>query len=319
LSPLASRAKLALAGMRWVVATLSLIALGCGHRSLAPDGVDGGPIGLGGATGGGGVAGQGGTVGGGPGAAAPDASVEARVDEELCGNGQLDPGEECDDGNRYLGDGCSPLCQIECSWVCGTCGPAPPCTHALACGDGVRTRGEACDDGNLVAGDGCSPTCQLEPGWQCPVPGAACKPICGDDVKVGGEACDDGNRLDGDGCSAICLEEPTTLRCGDGIVSGDETCDHGALNGTAGDICGPDCNFWHVCGDGVLDPGEACDLGPLGNTSLYGTSGCTPDCQHPHYCGDGIVDTDFGEQCDLGANNGQPTTLCTDNCFIVII
>jgi cysteine-rich repeat protein len=28
----------------------------------------------------------------------------------LCGNGRLDPGETCDDGNRNDGDGCAALC-----------------------------------------------------------------------------------------------------------------------------------------------------------------------------------------------------------------
>jgi cysteine-rich repeat protein len=31
-----------------------------------------------------------------------------------CGNGILDPGEQCDDGNRINGDGCSADCMIEC-------------------------------------------------------------------------------------------------------------------------------------------------------------------------------------------------------------
>jgi cysteine-rich repeat protein len=31
----------------------------------------------------------------------------------LCGDGALDPGEQCDDGNAAGGDGCSPLCQFE--------------------------------------------------------------------------------------------------------------------------------------------------------------------------------------------------------------
>src|SRR5262249_16648952 len=30
-----------------------------------------------------------------------------------CGNGQLNPGEECDDGNNVSGDGCSADCKIE--------------------------------------------------------------------------------------------------------------------------------------------------------------------------------------------------------------
>ena len=30
-----------------------------------------------------------------------------------CGNGVLDPGEACDDGNTASGDGCSATCTIE--------------------------------------------------------------------------------------------------------------------------------------------------------------------------------------------------------------
>jgi cysteine-rich repeat protein len=30
-----------------------------------------------------------------------------------CGNGRLDPGEECDDGNILSGDGCSEFCKRE--------------------------------------------------------------------------------------------------------------------------------------------------------------------------------------------------------------
>jgi len=51
------------------------------------------------------------------------ASVKADLDachstvtdalEGLCGNGNLDPGEECDDGNTVSGDGCSALCLNE--------------------------------------------------------------------------------------------------------------------------------------------------------------------------------------------------------------
>src|SRR5206468_5095592 len=31
----------------------------------------------------------------------------------ICGNGFLDPGEQCDDGNTLAGDCCSPTCQFE--------------------------------------------------------------------------------------------------------------------------------------------------------------------------------------------------------------
>jgi len=42
-----------------------------------------------------------------------------------CGNGSLDPGEQCDDGNKVGGDGCTPLCQIQDGWTCPV--PGMPC------------------------------------------------------------------------------------------------------------------------------------------------------------------------------------------------
>lgn len=35
-----------------------------------------------------------------------------------CGNGRLDTGEGCDDGNRNSSDGCSSTCQVEPGFVC---------------------------------------------------------------------------------------------------------------------------------------------------------------------------------------------------------
>jgi cysteine-rich repeat protein len=34
-----------------------------------------------------------------------------------CGDGTLDPGEQCDDGNKTDGDGCSAGCQLESAAV----------------------------------------------------------------------------------------------------------------------------------------------------------------------------------------------------------
>jgi cysteine-rich repeat protein len=56
----------------------------------------------------------------------------------ICGDGVLDPGEQCDDGNTVAGDGCSSTCQIE---ACNTCSGQPSiCTPIAA--------GTACDDHN---------------------------------------------------------------------------------------------------------------------------------------------------------------------------
>jgi len=64
-----------------------------------------------------------------------------------CGNGVMDPGELCDDGNGVGGDGCSYDCQSN-----------------ETCGNGKLDffAGEQCDDGNERSIDGCSPSCKVE-------------------------------------------------------------------------------------------------------------------------------------------------------------
>ena len=42
-----------------------------------------------------------------------------------CGNGTVDPGEQCDDGNNVSGDGCDPFCHFE---NCPSCDDGSPCT-----------------------------------------------------------------------------------------------------------------------------------------------------------------------------------------------
>lgn len=108
----------------------------------------------------------------------------------VCGNGVLETGEICDDGNTADGDGCQ-----------SSCTPTP----AMAiCGDGTTDPGEACDDGNDDDTDGCTRLCQ---------PSAAA--ACGNNVSDPGEQCDDGNLVAGDGCSATCATEtPVPLEPG---------------------------------------------------------------------------------------------------------
>ena len=36
----------------------------------------------------------------------------------VCGNSVMEPGEQCDDGNKEVGDGCSPMCLTEHPEVC---------------------------------------------------------------------------------------------------------------------------------------------------------------------------------------------------------
>ena len=142
---------------------------------------------------------------------------------ELCGNGVLESGEECDDANTRDGDGCSATCLLEI----GLCGDGiiqrllgeqceaslhdPNLPYACVqcrfssdrCGDGVLDVGEECDNGllNSTSPDAdCRPDCS--------------RARCGDGILDSVEECDDGNRLNGDGCDRFCIvevvEESTT-------------------------------------------------------------------------------------------------------------
>ncbi len=222
----------------------------------------------------------------------------------FCGDGQVDVGEECDDGNDDINDGCRPNCTQE---VCGDniidlgeqCddgnlidGDGCQANCALPiCGDSILDPGlgEQCDDGNNDAGDGCSATCQTE--------------VCGNTIIDPGEECDDGNTQTGDGCRPDCTQE----LCGDGILDEPpELCDDG--NNDAGDGCRADCTV-EICGDGIRDPQEQCDDG-----NLIDGDGCQANCKLP-LCGDNIVDPD--EQCDDGnttAGDGCSPVCKTEVC-----
>jgi len=56
--------------------------------------------------------------------------------EPVCGNGSVEAGEQCDDGNTNGGDGCSATCRIEVA------PPRPPATVAPGVLSGLRISGE---------------------------------------------------------------------------------------------------------------------------------------------------------------------------------
>ncbi len=114
-------------------------------------------------------------------------------DREFCGNGRLEPGEACDDGNTANGDACRADCL----------------QNMILCGNGTLELGETCDDGGTLPGDGCSETCQVETcspmscPWGCCDPQGICLPgtqdiVCG----TNGEACGDCEVID-----AVCREQ----------------------------------------------------------------------------------------------------------------
>lgn len=201
----------------------------------------------------------------------------------VCGDGVVDAGEECDDGNNNVTDAC-------------LSGPMGTCLFA-SCGDGYLQAGvESCDDGNGDNTDGCPDGV-----------GGTCEAAsCGDGhVQVGAENCEPS--LDPT-CNHNC-----TNYCGDGATRSPERCDDNIS-------CSSDCQRY--CGDGVVDTdlGEVCDVmgsgvgsdpytgGPPGEATSYGGiwQDCLANCQ-PSVCGDGICN-----EWTLGMV-GEPFT-CPQDC-----
>ena len=188
-----------------------------------------------------------------------------------CGDGFVDPGEECDEGPA---NGAGSFCRLDC--VVNTCP------------DGYVGPGETCDDGNFDDADECT---------------SACGPAtCGDGVVQQGnsEACDEGpaNALDG-----ACLPSCQLATCGDGNIHAgvevcdgvdvqDHTCQDFGLTGGAV-ACAPGCTTLDLdgcfaCGDGNVDPGEDCDSHNLQGASCSsidddfggGEITCTEQCTY---------------------------------------
>src|SRR5262245_16916837 len=127
-----------------------------------------------------------------PGSAVGSPGETCRQDCTFCGDGHVDAGETCDDGNEIDNDDCRNTC-------------VPP-----VCGDGILNRpGETCDP----------------PGSAVRSPGETCRQdctFCGDGHLDAGETCDDGNEIDNDDC----LNTSVPPVCGDGIRNRPgETCD----------------------------------------------------------------------------------------------
>ncbi|WP_434418998.1 DUF4215 domain-containing protein [Nannocystis pusilla] len=187
-------------------------------------------------------------------------------DKPACGNGVLEPGEQCDDGNATPGDGCEADCTK---------------TPGENCGNGVVDDGEECDDGNDVPMDGCENNCTE----------TVSPASCGDGKKDAGEECDDGNDDNTDACTNTCK----TAVCGDGVIlAGTEECDDGGPSAS----CDGDCTAVE-CGDGTVnaEADEECE-----DENSDDTDACIA-CKAA-VCGDGFVQAGV-EECDDGTPDGD--------------
>lgn len=126
-----------------------------------------------------------------------------------CGNGSLDTGEGCDDGNFEDNDSCTASCQD------------------AVCGDGILRADlaasqlgfEECDS-NVDDGV-CTDACLL--------------PACGDRIVQVGEACDDGNDDPNDGCDdCVAINNQPLSGITSVVGSSNHTC---ALNGEGAVFC----------------------------------------------------------------------------------
>lgn len=242
-----------------------------------------------------------------------------------CGNGAIDPGEECDLGAGNTDTPCTTAGYANPPQTCSTCSTTctietvvgPFCGDHVCdstnsedlttcpvdcdgCGNGRVEAGEECDNGSENADDkDCTADCHIN--------------RCGDGhPDLNGhntEQCDDGNTVETDGCTNEC----TNPNCGNGIVDGTdgttpaEQCDLGAQNDDHGS-CLTNCHI-AICGDNKVETGvEECDGAPVGGFN------CAADC-HLQKCGNGIIDP--GENCDdanTTSNDGCSSTCRVEFC-----
>ncbi len=266
----------------------------------------------------------------------------------LCGNGQVNPGEVCDDGNNINGDTCNNDCRRSNGQPCtmdnqcssGVCDPfSMTCEPAFTCGNGELepANGEICDDGNTAGNDGCEADCKRSNGQPCTndnqcssgecdeTGSMVCVPPtgCGNGVVNAGEICDDGDAVNGNGCDNDC-------KLSDGQpCTGDNQC-HSDVCDPASDVCEPA----NTCGNGRLEALEACDDGGTSNGDgcsasclLEDGEPCVDDdqcqsgecdevgsqtCEPANSCGNGTINP--GEACDDGNTGGGDG--CSASCLI---
>jgi cysteine-rich repeat protein len=175
-----------------------------------------------------------------------------------CGNGVVDPGEQCDDGNTSGGDCCTATCQAVADGT--TCADSDLCNGGETCQAGACTTGAplACNDGNACTDDSCNPAsgCVAAPNTAPCNDGDAC--TSGDTCSAGScapgapLACNDGNACTDDSCNPAsgCTTSPNSALCDDGSAC------------TVGDVCsGGSCTSGSQlsCDDGDACTGDSCD------------------------------------------------------------
>lgn len=119
----------------------------------------------------------------------------------ICGNGRVEQGESCDDGNTADGDGCATDCRSS-----GTGGgEGGGSSSGGGVGGGAAGGGGTAGGGGVSGGGGGA-------GGGGGSGGGGVMVGCGNGVKEGNEVCDDGNRVAADGCESDCMALTDTAR-----------------------------------------------------------------------------------------------------------
>ena len=134
----------------------------------------------------------------------------------VCGNGGVEPGEDCDDGGTIDGDCCSSSCAFESAG--SVCDDGDACTQNDTCDGSGRCTGPPldCNDGNLCTDDACDPAtgCTSIPNTDSCDDGDACTTpdTCAGGACAGGPPldCDDNDPCTAESCDALtgCAHDP---------------------------------------------------------------------------------------------------------------
>jgi len=260
----------------------------------------------------------------------PDNPSNPNNPSGLCGNGVLDPGENCDP-QASGADRCPTECpdaELECADIV-LVGSANDCTARC------EVRPVGCIDGDGCCSLGCDANSDSD-----------CTNVCGDGVVDANEtcdgdcptSCDDNNACTVDSftgsaetCSLVCVNTPRTTcvdndgccpagctsdndndcsdTCGNGVVDQNETCD--------GD-CPTSCDDGNACTQNILTGSAAtcsaaCSFPSI--TSCRNNDGCCPvgcNSQNDNDCTACVPVTSCA---DLGANCGTINNGCSPvNC-----
>ncbi len=230
------------------------------------------------------------------------------TEDPRCGDGKMQPGEDCD-GTDFGGGTCLSFDfyggELACTEDCTL--EISSCVAAGSCGDGILQAafGESCDEDQL-GGQTCETQGRaggvLACTQDCSFDTSGCA-TCGDGVIMEPFETCEGDDLQG----ASCL---TLGYYGGTLACSDQTCTLDTSN----------CETYGRCGDSVIQASqEACDGANLNGTDCTsegyyeGTPVCSPGCTFdwsPCYqygrCGDNLMQGYRGEQCD-GTDFGGAT------------